>query len=74
MKAQLSAPFDELHERRHVILSALSLNPQGIGGLEIVSCTVSGFERFDSKRLDELRKFSYGLDDDIRQKLGVPRW
>lgn len=56
----------------HAVLSAARLNPTGIGGLEIMLCRPSGFERVSETQIAELSKLSLDLDNAIRSKLGIP--
>jgi len=57
----------------HTVLTAGDLDPANVRGLEIVTCTNTGFERLPDSRIDELISFSTRLTVQIREELGLPR-
>jgi len=53
----------------HVILTASRLNPRGIEGMEIVTCTESGLHMVPDKEIEGLTARSEKLDSEIKANL-----
>jgi len=50
----------------HTITTGSMINPNGIGGLEIIICTERGFEHVPESRIDELLAWSHECDERVK--------